>query len=311
MNFDESLHAKQEIAGILGISGPPTRSPRPRVAVGIAPVPHSAEFRIAIRARSEEDLDRAGSGGKERRVRGVARTGLDIRITGPILAGLPAESPVAATPIGIGATISPPIGGAGTLGIFARRVSDLRHGIVSNNHVIAIADRGNEGDGVVSPGIADGGCDVVGTLSGRYPRLSAAKPLVDCAFAYLRDGMPHDAAEIAGGLVLKSTVPPLRDQRQVVKRGRTTGLTRGTVTAFAVDHIEIEYPFGVVFFDRQIEISPAADEPFTRPGDSGSLVVDPDGYPVGLCFAGTRDCRTSYANPISDVLHALGVVVHT
>jgi len=76
-------------------------------------------------------------------------------------------------------------------------------------------------------------------------------------------------------------------------------------------NLDINYPSldnKRIVFNRAIEIkSDSVDAPFSKPGDSGSLVVNPDGHPIGLLFAGTRDGRYSYANPIADVLRELDI----
>jgi hypothetical protein len=46
--------------------------------------------------------------------------------------------------------------------------------------------------------------------------------------------------------------------------------------------------------------------PFSRGGDSGSLVVDGNHQAVGLLFSG-NDINVTYASPIDAVLHALRV----
>ena len=72
-------------------------------------------------------------------------------------------------------------------------------GIVSNNHVLALCDRGRENDEIVHPGARDHGVrpdNVVAYLAHGYPRLDVLKPLVDCAFARLRDGIPYDPEKL-------------------------------------------------------------------------------------------------------------------
>jgi hypothetical protein len=62
----------------------------------------------------------------------------------------------------------------------------------------------------------------------------------------------------------------------------------------AVNHVNINYPgAGVARFDGQITVEslPAPPEDkhvrFSRPGDSGSLIVDLSGKSVALLFAGS------------------------
>jgi hypothetical protein len=284
------------------------------VAVGVATTAQSRDFLIAIRAQSQEDLDKAFEKGMGEQIRKATAAELDIRITGPIVVGEPAEAVSPDHRLRIGASVSHHLRGAGTLGFFARRLSDGVVGIVSNNHVLALCDRGRENDEIVHPGAFDHGVrsdNVIAYLARGYPKLDVGKPIVDCAFARLRDGIPYDPITIAEGLKLNPAPVILREQRDVIKCGRTTGLTHGRITAIALDNVDIDYGFSVVLLNQQIEIEPAGDTPFSKPGDSGSLVVNPEGHPVGLSFAGTRNCQISYANSIENVLRSLGVTVHT
>lgn len=315
MDFETALHAKQDISTLLGIGGERKRGRgRRRVAVGVATTQDSRDFRIAVRAQSQADLDRAWEKGMEDRVRKASPDELDVRITGPIVAGEPAEAVSPDHRLRIGASVSHYLRSAGTLGFFARRTSDGVVGIVSNNHVLALCDRGRENDEIVHPGAFDHGIrpdNVIAYLTRGYPRLDVPQPIVDCAFARLREGIPYDPVTIAAGLKLDPDPVILYEQRDVMKCGRTTGLTHGRIAVFALDNVEIDYGFRVGRFNQQIEIEPVGDTPFSKPGDSGSLVVNPEGHPVGLSFAGTTNCLTSYANSIENVLRSLGVTVHT
>jgi hypothetical protein len=91
----------------------------------------------------------------------------------------------------------------------------------------------------------------------------------------------------------------------VKKSGRTTGLTRGTISALNVT-VDISYGSGKsARFTNQTLVTPGG---FIAAGDSGSLMVeDVDVNPraVGLLFAGGS--TTAIANPINNVLDAFGV----
>ena len=70
---------------------------------------------------------------------------------------------------------------------------------------------------------------------------------------------------------------------------------------------------GFVRFDCQIALDWAAEEPFARVGDSGSLIVDAGTrLAVGLLFAvtdtgGSNGRGWTYAHPLRAVLDALKV----
>ena len=93
----------------------------------------------------------------------------------------------------------------------------------------------------------------------------------------------------------------------VMKYGRTTGLTHGTI--YAIDAtVNVSYDSGTARFIHQIIITPGT---FSAGGDSGSLIVVDDGTdtnkPVGLLFAGSSSY--TIANPISPVLTYFGVEI--
>ena len=99
---------------------------------------------------------------------------------------------------------------------------------------------------------------------------------------------------------------------RVAKLGRTTGLTRGRVTAFELDNVTVEFDIGLLRFDNQIEIEGDGEGPFSDGGDSGSLIVGEDRRGVGLLFAGTDQGGANgqgltYANPLHSVLDALEI----
>ena len=315
MEFAEALNAKQTIFSGLGLTYRRTRVDEPRVSVGISlPEQSPRAFRVAIRARSHEDLELARSHGRLGVLERYPESALDIQITGPIVATPVGGQASTQKRLSIGASVGHYLCSAGSIGFFARRDADGAIGLVSNNHVLAACDEGEEYDDVLHPAPADNGrreSDVVGHLAGGYPRLDADAPTVDCAFARLRDGVQYDASTIGPDLRLQGGLVPLESQREVFKKGRSTGLTRGRITAFAIDHCDVQLDVGIVIFDQQIEIASTDAGPFSRPGDSGSLVVNPDGHAVGLLAAGTFDCRLHYANPIGEVLRSLAVTLLT
>ena len=92
----------------------------------------------------------------------------------------------------------------------------------------------------------------------------------------------------------------------VQKYGRSTGLTRGEVSAINAT-IDVGYVGGTATFVGQILID---GRKFLKPGDSGSLVVtDPDREAVGLLFAGNNRGSLGIANPIDVVLDAFGDIL--
>ena len=114
---------------------------------------------------------------------------------------------------------------------------------------------------------------------------------------------------------LRGRRPLTFENQTVLKMGRTTGATQGTVEAVDIDNLLVTYRFGQSFgvarFDKQISITGEKGS-FSRPGDSGSLICATDGIPLALLFAGSerggRHGRgLTFASPIESVLDALDV----
>ncbi len=280
------------------------------VALGIAP--SGRGFRLAVRV--PPGVPASIVRGIQRLARGEAEVH---RIGGP-RALPPKREPASrrdrrARPLTPGCSIGPIERrdlSAGTLGFFGRD----RHGrtvLVTNSHVVSC--RSSSARGVVlQPGMLDGGepgRDAVATVTGMVRvRRAPVRNRVDAAAAALRDDQPFEPGAVPGIGPIRgvATSPASR----VVKLGRTTGVTRGRVTAFELDNLHVEYDFGDAVFDGQIEV--AGEMAFGRAGDSGALVLNEDGLAVGLVFAciGGRTPRT-YANPIREVLGVLGVELLT
>jgi hypothetical protein len=311
MNFESALAIKNELNSAFRVRGD-----RPRTfALGVmVPDAGPSEFGIAVRARTEGDLPARD----RKRIEARASGQVDVRFTGTIaaLAGQPAAA--ISMRFGVGASIAHRCCPPGTLGFFARRRSDQAVGLVSNNHVIAALNQGRNDDEILHPAPDDLGRpprDVVGRLSGDYPRLNDGKVRVDCAFGRLVDGLEYDPGRLDGERRLsRESVPPYSDPF-VSKIGRTTGLTHGRVSAVELDPFNVDYSIGSFRFDRQIEIQSVGKEPFSLTGDSGSLVFTSAGCnPVGLVFAnsaagGLGSLGLTYAHPIDAVLTALGITL--
>ena len=84
------------------------------------------------------------------------------------------------------------------------------------------------------------------------------------------------------------------------------------MTAIELDDVLVGYgeELGNLRFDDQIEIEGIGTDPFSRGGDSGSLVYREDGVALGLLFAGSESGGENgrgltYVNPIDAVLAAL------
>jgi hypothetical protein len=94
----------------------------------------------------------------------------------------------------------------------------------------------------------------------------------------------------------------------VRKRGRTTGLTHGSVDGLALT-VNVDYGDGLGVHTLTDQVSIATDTAqnplFSDHGDSGSVIVDSTGAVVALLFAGAG--TNTVGNPIASVLSELDV----
>jgi hypothetical protein len=272
---------------------------------------------LAIRLIDHADADVVLGG-----LADAAREEIDVRVIGRVR---PSSSPTGWSPADLqqrvrplrpGLSVGHPDVTAGTVGGFVRRPGTEHLLVLSNNHVLADSDAATEGDPTLQPGVADGGtaADRIGTLSA-FVRLDAdAGNLVDAAVAALDTGIDADPTAYPGGPLL-ATVAAVDDvdpDELVEKLGRTTGHTRGRITAVEVDGVGVQYDDGVHTFDDQVEIEGLAGA-FSAGGDSGSVIWrSSDRAPLGLLFAGSTEGGSAgggvtFANPLATVLRELGV----
>lgn len=277
---------------------------RPRFPFAIGVTGKGSAYRLAVRVQTahpgvEQALEL---------VRKRARGEVDVQVVGRVVKQVPWHQK-RNRPLRIGGSVAHHAITAGTLGCF---VTDRAGGdplILSNNHVLADENNGSSGDTIVQPGPADGGrrsTDKIGELD-RFVRLRRSGNVVDAATATLRPDMEYyynfleDIGEISG---IRET--PLEENEVVYKVGRTTGVTKGRISAFDIDELLVEYDMGDIEFNGQIQIRPDGNKPFSLGGDSGSLIVDRYRRAVALLFAG-NDVDSTFANPISVVLDTLRV----
>jgi hypothetical protein len=194
--------------------------------------------------------------------------------------------------------------------------------ILSNNHVMANVSNANVGDAIVQPGDADawGNQRTVATLLqwthlslSSSPNVPSNPNIVDAAIAFT--AASQCAAQFQDDQNFPFDPTPLipYEGMTVIKEGRTTGYTEGTVNGTDADPNNIQYERAGMtlygYFTNQIQIV-GNDGPFSLPGDSGSLVcgLSDDGayHPIGLLFAGDGSSVT-WANPIQDVFDALNI----
>jgi hypothetical protein len=332
MDQDEARRLKQQLLayvaelaerGVVAEASAVDGAGAAAVALGLAPRVDGS-YGVAVRYRLGLPSVRSVA----RRVAEQVGPVADVRRTGRIRAltagtgtGIPAPRPPVATAQALGETgrvrpLRPGVSiahldvSAGTLGAFVT-VDGAMHAL-SNYHVLAGSPRAQAGDLVLQPGPADGGtapADRVGTLAATVPLVPGRTGRVDCAIALLDD--PAVDATYPVGAITGTAVTV--GGELVAKIGRTTAVTEGRVTAIELDEVVVGYgeELGELRFDDQIEVESTGAGPFSRGGDSGSLVYRQDGVALGLLFAGSETggengTGLTYVNPIDAVLTALG-----
>jgi hypothetical protein len=203
---------------------------------------------------------------------------------------------------------------AGTIG--ARVTDGDRIFALSNNHILAANNGGQEGDVLLQPGVADGGRDpddAFGTLYDFEPlsfcRFGVCDPnRVDAAIALTTPEELGTATPDGGYGTPRSWPVEAALGMSVQKYGRTTGHTEGEISGIHAT-LDVSYRDGIARFEDQIVIT---GQGFSAGGDSGSLIVTKgrllgDRRPVGLLFAGSP--TTTLANPIDAVLERFAVQV--
>lgn len=233
---------------------------------------------------------------------------------------------------------------AGTLGVAVRDRQTKATLALSNNHVLANSSAGKDGraapgDPVLQPGFFDGGRadqDVIGHLERFVPMLRTFQrpSCVTAAFwenaanHFLSLYLPHYRVTLmrqynGGNLADAAVARPVREEylspeilgigvlsgrgeaalgSEVRFSGRTSGLQQGRVLAKDVRlYVQITPQEKVLFVD-QLVVSAVS-----RPGDSGSILVDHKNRAVGLLFAGSD--KASICNRIENVCTLLGVEI--
>ena len=205
----------------------------------------------------------------------------------------------------------------GTLGCFAYREGAVQ--MLSNNHVLAGENKGQLGDRIQQPGaleVVPG--QIAAGLSGFVPLtfvpegqlgMSEGVNVVDAATARLAAGVDFVQAYLPYRPVsAPGTVREPRLGERVYKVGRTTGLTRGRMSAVLVEAGPVGYEGGAAYFRRSFAVRGLMGTLFSSGGDSGSAIVAAkDGALLGLLYAGNG--VETYACPAAEALSELGATL--
>jgi len=247
---------------------------------------------------------------------------VDVKVTGKIFALTGPDNPwwwERPVPIGV-STGNKGECSAGTIGARVRNGSNVF--ALSNNHVYALENAAPLDSDVLQPGLFDTNCnedpgDVIGTLYDFEPIdfcyyfwfwQICPDNTIDAAIALSTTEDLGNATPDDGYGTPQSATTPAAIGQKVQKYGRTTSLTKGTITAINAT-FDVGYSPGTARFVNQIVVE--SDAAFIGPGDSGSLLVtdDPDCSPVGLIFAGNEPGTLTIANHIDLVLDRFGVTI--
>jgi len=194
----------------------------------------------------------------------------------------------------------------GTLGALVKDRTTGAMMALTNFHVACVDSGWSVGDTQAQPGRVDGGtcpADKFGSLT-----RAVLSEHVDGSVTTIDTGKATDCSIVEIGNVKGSATATVG--MAVRKRGRTTGLTYGSVTS--VDYsTSINYGDGLGTHVLKNQIRVAVDTSkstqFGDHGDSGSVVVNDDNKVVGLHFAGNTAGTIGVANPIQFVLDELNV----
>ncbi|MGW6778963.1 hypothetical protein ACWF50_13080 [Brucella pseudogrignonensis] len=218
--------------------------------------------------------------------------------------------------------------GAGTLGLLTVDNAGQIFGL-TNNHVSGACNNAMPGLPILAPGPLDAtetACDPFAI--GRHSRLLPINDGIpenidisvnwDASLLSLCDA--NRVTSMQGTYYDTPSVVREPKPSSIVKKvGRTTGLTKGKIVAQAACPIPVDYlvnEYGVkkkVFFETVYIVEGENGQPFSRPGDSGSLVVSQDENgimeSVGLVFAGNEQRALSFILPLPAILDKLNVSV--
>jgi hypothetical protein len=193
---------------------------------------------------------------------------------------------------------------AGTLGAIVIDKATNQHAALTNFHVACVDSTWSVGDRMVQPSRIDTGV-VPGDEFGAIARATLSGH-VDGALISIDAGKSTSCSIAEIGDVRGTTAATLG--MAVRKRGRTTGLTYGSVDGLSLS-VNVDYGDGIGARTLTDQVSIAADTNhnamFSDHGDSGSVIVDSNNNVVALLFAGAG--AGTVGNPIANVLSELNI----
>jgi hypothetical protein len=210
---------------------------------------------------------------------------------------------------------------AGTLGCLVRHADGTLCGL-TNNHVTGDCNHTPEGMHILAPSPCDAEpSGPAPTAIGRHRAfvpLSSGDPQqlglqeIDAAIFSISHENLVCSMQGSGSFDTPNKIRLPTARTRVKKVGRTSGLTLGTIRGKWATPLGIPYKAqkfnSLVYFNQPYAVAGDKDLPFSRPGDSGSLVVTEDhGSAVGLILGGAG--KLSIMMPLKPVLAAFNVTL--
>ncbi|MBD2298602.1 hypothetical protein [Nostoc sp. FACHB-190] len=297
--------------------------------VGIHSTCKNNDYRLAIHVNDKRQL-----GIIEEKIKYLSKGEVNITVTGKVYAQTHGARPYFQRPLSIGLSISRRDAandrGTGTLGCFVKKRHKEEIFILSCNHVLANINNANIGDSIIQPAVEDEGKPETDCIAELYEFIPLIKyddnqhqlnyNLVDAAIAKVNNINEIENLCPFYHNNLFQNFYRLRNESSnplFAKIGRSTNLTIGKMNAFEMDNIEVIYrdhhnhdilnmKFNNLIAIEGFTIQGYQNNPFSKTGDSGSIIIDQEGNPCALLVAGTGNGIT-YANPIETVVQELNI----
>lgn len=323
MDLEKAIQKRKEAAQLIPLIATPFGTgsvSSPAVGIGLSPSDEKKEYRLVFQLTSDADRQIVQDICYKIDIQELPR----IEIIGQAfsLPSVPKSNISRYRPLRLGAHISPlSFIAGGTLGCFVRKITDPTNlFILSCTHVIAPLDECCIGDRIIQPGGTNSQDDIVAELDNFIPlspddadtALDAAIAKIVCketlGITSINNNF-HESVRLQGNR--RADDISLLDllNKNVFKIGSTTNITSGRITTVAVNQSIWYRDNSMQCHYRNlmtIESNERNSSPFSRAGDSGSLIYDEDGYAVGLLIGGTRSGLT-FALPIEPILNRLGI----
>ena len=132
---------------------------------------------------------------------------------------------------------------SGTLGALVTKGGSGPQYILSNNHVLARSNQAAAGEDISQPGLIDNNCRVFQTVADYSEAPALGSQNVDAALAQVKSGAVDSSGFILDLATISSTKRTPTLGLPVMKSGRTTGLTTGSISSVNT-RVNVQYQKG-------------------------------------------------------------------